>query len=90
MLAFSRFKQVERTTWVWLCPQCFQAQRSGVSGSKAACANPRRKSSTNTSTSSNLTGFTVVIYLSLLVLFFAYCYPISRLTQYLERRYAFY
>jgi polar amino acid transport system permease protein len=38
----------------------------------------------------NLTGFTVVIYLSLLVLFFAYCYPISRLTQYLERRYAFY
>jgi polar amino acid transport system permease protein len=38
----------------------------------------------------SLTGFTVVIYLSLLVLFFAYCYPISRLTQYLERRYAFY
>jgi len=38
----------------------------------------------------NLTGFTVVIYLSLLVLFFAYCYPISRFTQYLERRYAFY
>lgn len=38
----------------------------------------------------NLTGFTVVIYLSLLVLFFAYCYPISRLTQSLERRYAFY
>ncbi|MFL6966123.1 amino acid ABC transporter permease [Pseudomonas alvandae] len=37
----------------------------------------------------NQTGFTVVIYLSLLVLFFAYCYPISRLTQYLERRYAF-
>ena len=38
----------------------------------------------------NLTGFTVTIYLSLLVLFFAYCYPISRLTQHLERRYAFY
>ena len=38
----------------------------------------------------NMTGFTVVIYLSLLVLFFAYCYPISRLTQHLERRYAFY
>ncbi|MNN31934.1 Inner membrane amino-acid ABC transporter permease protein YhdY [compost metagenome] len=38
----------------------------------------------------NMTGFTVVIYLSLLVLFFAYCYPISRLTQRLERRYAFY
>jgi polar amino acid transport system permease protein len=37
-----------------------------------------------------MTGFTVVIYLSLLVLFFAYCYPISRLTQHLERRYAFY
>ncbi|NWE12497.1 amino acid ABC transporter permease [Pseudomonas yamanorum] len=38
----------------------------------------------------NMTGFTVVIYLSLLVLFFAYCYPISRLTQRLERHYAFY
>lgn len=38
----------------------------------------------------NMTGFTVVVYLSLLVLFFAYCYPISRLTQHLERRYAFY
>ncbi|KAF1033493.1 MAG: putative glutamine ABC transporter permease protein GlnP [Pseudomonas sp.] len=38
----------------------------------------------------NITGFTVVIYLSLLALFFAYCYPISRLTQRLERRYAFY
>ncbi|MGY2291878.1 amino acid ABC transporter permease [Pseudomonas sp. SDO528_S397] len=38
----------------------------------------------------NITGFTVVIYLSLLALFFAYCYPISRLTQHLERRYAFY
>ncbi|KMM80712.1 amino acid ABC transporter permease [Pseudomonas deceptionensis] len=38
----------------------------------------------------NMTGFTVLVYLSLLVLFFAYCYPISRLTQRLERRYAFY
>ncbi|AKJ96582.1 amino acid ABC transporter [Pseudomonas chlororaphis] len=38
----------------------------------------------------NNTRFTVVIYLSLLVLFFAYCYPISRLTRSLERRYAFY
>lgn len=31
--------------------------------------------------------FTVLIYFSLLVLFFAWCYPISRLTQRLERRY---
>jgi polar amino acid transport system permease protein len=37
----------------------------------------------------NRTGFTVLIYFSVLALFFAYCYPISRLTQYLERRYAF-
>jgi polar amino acid transport system permease protein len=37
----------------------------------------------------NLTGFTVLIYFSLLALFFVYCYPISRLTQRLERRYAF-
>jgi polar amino acid transport system permease protein len=37
----------------------------------------------------NRTGFTVLIYLSVLALFFAYCYPISRFTQLLERRYAF-
>lgn len=37
----------------------------------------------------NRTGFTVLIYFSVLALFFVYCYPISRLTQYLERRYAF-
>ncbi|TDV71899.1 amino acid ABC transporter permease [Pseudomonas sp. LP_7_YM] len=37
----------------------------------------------------NRTGFTVLIYFSVLALFFAYCYPISRLTQLLERRYAF-
>jgi len=37
----------------------------------------------------NRTGFTVLIYFSVLALFFFYCYPISRLTQYLERRYAF-
>lgn len=37
----------------------------------------------------NLTGFTVLIYFSVLALFFIYCYPISRLTQRLERRYAF-
>lgn len=37
----------------------------------------------------NRTGFTVLIYFSVLALFFAYCYPISRLTRRLERRYAF-
>ncbi|MDD1965849.1 amino acid ABC transporter permease [Pseudomonas putida] len=37
----------------------------------------------------NRTGFTVMIYFSVLALFFVYCYPISRLTQHLERRYAF-
>ena len=35
-------------------------------------------------------GVLLLVVLSLLVLFFAYCYPISRLTQRLERRYAFY
>lgn len=33
--------------------------------------------------------FTVLTYFSLLGLFFAWCYPISRLTQRLERRYAY-
>ncbi|MGE8323888.1 MAG: amino acid ABC transporter permease [Pseudomonas sp.] len=37
----------------------------------------------------NRSGFTVLVYFSVLGLFFAYCYPIARLTQCLERRYAF-
>ncbi|MEN5300601.1 amino acid ABC transporter permease [Pseudomonas sp. TWI628] len=37
----------------------------------------------------NRSGFTVLVYFSVLALFFAYCYPIARLTQRLERRYAF-
>lgn len=37
----------------------------------------------------NRTSFTVLIYFSVLALFFAWCYPISRFTQRLERRYAF-
>lgn len=32
------------------------------------------------------TDFTILVYVSLLVLFFAYCYPISRFTRALERR----
>lgn len=37
----------------------------------------------------NRSGFTVLVYFSVLALFFVYCYPIARLTQSLERRYAF-
>ena len=37
----------------------------------------------------NRTGFTVLIYASVMGLFFVYCYPISCFTRYLERRYAF-
>lgn len=37
----------------------------------------------------NRSGFTVLVYFSVLALFFFYCYPIARLTQRLERRYAF-
>ncbi|MGE8659178.1 MAG: amino acid ABC transporter permease [Achromobacter sp.] len=32
--------------------------------------------------------FTVLVYFTLLALFFAYCYPIARWTRHLERRYA--
>ena len=34
--------------------------------------------------------FTILVYFTLLALFFAYCYPISRWTRYLERRHAHY
>lgn len=33
--------------------------------------------------------FTVVVYFTVLGLFFAYCYPIARFTRFLERRHAF-
>ena len=32
--------------------------------------------------------FTILVYFTLLALFFAYCYPIARWTRHLERRYA--
>jgi polar amino acid transport system permease protein len=41
------------------------------------------------STTVNRVDFTVTIYFTSLLLFFLYCYPISRFTQYLERKYAF-
>ncbi|MGE8706260.1 MAG: amino acid ABC transporter permease [Achromobacter sp.] len=36
----------------------------------------------------NRTDFTILIYFTLLALFFAYCYPIARWTRHLERRHA--
>ena len=33
--------------------------------------------------------FTVLVYFTVLGLFFAYCYPIARFTRHLEKRYAF-
>src|SRR5450830_53755 len=41
------------------------------------------------STTVNRVDFTVAIYFTTLLLFFVYCYPISRFTHYLERKYAF-
>jgi polar amino acid transport system permease protein len=43
---------------------------------------------TDASTAVRRTDFTIAVYLTVLVSFFAYCYPISRLTQRLERRFA--
>ncbi len=43
---------------------------------------------TDASTSVRRTDFTIAVYLTVLVSFFAYCYPISRLTQRLERRFS--
>lgn len=37
----------------------------------------------------NRVDFTVAVYFLTLLLFFLYCYPISRLTQYLEKKHAF-
>ncbi|MDR1935429.1 MAG: amino acid ABC transporter permease [Candidatus Accumulibacter sp.] len=47
------------------------------------------ESAKNASNTVNRTDFTVLIYLAVLTLFFLYCYPITRFTTRLERKYAF-
>jgi polar amino acid transport system permease protein len=47
------------------------------------------ESAKNASNTVNRTDFTILIYLVVLTLFFLYCYPITRFTAHLERRYAF-
>ncbi|WP_018607198.1 amino acid ABC transporter permease [Uliginosibacterium gangwonense] len=43
----------------------------------------------NASNTVNRTDFTILVYLSVLSLFFVYCYPITRLTRRLEKRFAY-
>lgn len=43
---------------------------------------------TDASTAVRRVDFTIVIYVAVLAAFFAFCYPVSRLTQRLERRFA--
>lgn len=45
-------------------------------------------SATDASTAVQRTDFTVIIYLTVLMAFFLFCYPVSRFTQRLERRFA--
>ncbi|GHU26438.1 amino acid ABC transporter [Betaproteobacteria bacterium] len=47
------------------------------------------ESAKNASNTVNRTDFTVLIYLAVLTLFFLYCYPITRFTARLERKYVF-
>jgi polar amino acid transport system permease protein len=43
---------------------------------------------TDASTAVQRNDFTVVVYLTVLMAFFLFCYPVSRFTQRLERRFA--
>lgn len=47
------------------------------------------ESAKNASNTVNRTDFTILVYLAILTLFFVYCYPITRLTKHLERRFSF-
>lgn len=47
------------------------------------------ESAKNASNTVNRTDFTILIYLAVLTFFFAYCYPITRLTRKLEKKFAF-
>jgi polar amino acid transport system permease protein len=47
------------------------------------------ESAKNASNTVNRTDFTIIVYLAVLTLFFLYCYPITRFTARLERKYAF-
>ncbi|MBS1154559.1 MAG: amino acid transporter permease [Proteobacteria bacterium] len=47
------------------------------------------ESAKNASNTVNRTDFTILVYLAILTLFFAYCYPITRLTRRLEKKFSF-
>ena len=47
------------------------------------------ESAKNATNTVNRTEFTILVYLAVLTLFFLYCYPITRFTARLERKYAF-
>ncbi|MDR2111680.1 MAG: amino acid ABC transporter permease [Candidatus Accumulibacter sp.] len=47
------------------------------------------ESARNATNTVNRTDFTILVYLAVLTLFFLYCYPITRFTARLERKYAF-
>jgi polar amino acid transport system permease protein len=47
------------------------------------------ESAKNATNTVNRTEFTILVYVAVLTLFFLYCYPITRLTARLERKYAF-
>ncbi|MBJ7220293.1 MULTISPECIES: amino acid ABC transporter permease [unclassified Brenneria] len=95
-LAFSR---VQALRWLIL-PQCFKRMlppwmnlyahiAMGTTMASLVGVGDVLESARNAASTVNQISFTMLVYLAVLLLFFAYCYPIARFTQRLERRFGF-
>jgi polar amino acid transport system permease protein len=94
-LAFSRWQTLR---WIIL-PQCVQRvlppwmnlyAMISMSTTLASLVGVTEllESAKNASNTVNRTDFTILVYLAVLTLFFVYCYPITRLTRRLEKKFA--
>ena len=94
-LGFSRSQTLR---WIIL-PQCvkralppwmnlYASITMGTALASLVGVNELLHAATDASTAVQKTDFTVAIYLTVLICFFAYCYPVARFTQSLERRFA--
>jgi polar amino acid transport system permease protein len=92
------FSRSQTLRWIIL-PQCikrvlppwmnlYASISMGTALASLVGVNELLHAATDASTAVQRTDFTVAVYLTVLVWFFVYCYPVARFTQNLERRFA--
>ncbi|MFE1599834.1 amino acid ABC transporter permease [Methylobacterium sp. ID0610] len=92
------FSRIEALRWIIL-PQCLRRALPpwmnlyasicmGTALASLVGVHELLHAATDASTAVSRTDFTVLTYVTVLIAFFLFCYPVSRLTQRLERRFA--